>query len=128
LNLLNVAIPVYKLKIIARLIGALCFTTFYNEDEYLLEEDIQLLGFNRTKEKEKKTFDYFLHLMKGDAELIPKWIYHGEKSIQREFLSVVLCNFLVVSALPKITINLHSKNSQYINEIIISSSISTFVF
>ena len=116
-NLLNVEIPIDKLKIIARLIGALCFTTFHEEDEYLLEEDIQLLGFNRIIEKEKKAFGYFLHLMKGDEELIPNWIYHGEKSIQREFISVALCNFSVVSC-NTIMIEFHSKNSQYIDEII----------
>jgi DNA-directed RNA polymerase beta subunit/intein/homing endonuclease len=121
MNLLNVEIPIYKLKIIARLIGALSFTTFHDEDEYLLEEDIQLLGFNRIIEKEKKAFGYFLHLMKSDEELIPNWIYNGEKSIKREFLSVVLCNFSVISCnllLPTITIEFHSKNSQFIDQII----------
>ena len=120
-NLLNISIPVCTLKIIARLIGAFYFTTFDNKDEYLLEEDIQLLGFNRIIEKEKKAFRYFLYLMKGDEDLIPNWIYYGEKSIQREFMSVVLCNFSVISCnllLPTITIKFHSANIEYINQII----------
>jgi len=117
-NLLNIEIPISKLKIIARLIGVLYFTTFDNNDAYLLEEDIQSLGFLNMI-KEKKTFEYFLRLMKGDdEELIPKWIYCGEKSIQREFLSVILSNNDSIISCNEITIQFHSKNSQYIDVII----------
>lgn len=114
LNLLNKNIPIYKLKIIARLIGALYFCIYDNMDESLLKEDIQSLGFYK-----KETFTYFLHLIKGNAEIIPEWILYGEQSIQREFISVTLCNFSVISCLqPTIYIKLNSTNRQYIDQVI----------
>ena len=113
LNLLNIAIPVYKLKIIARLMGVLQNSTnnniiyqdktnvslyFTNEkDIEQLVNDIQQLGFNTNEIIIEQTqtrlwnveingvFVNFMHLM--GLKNIPNWLRTAELSIQREFLS-----------------------------------------
>ena len=119
-NLLNIEIPSSKLKIIARLIGSFYFTDFDKTYEYLLEDDIRELGFDT--QKEKQLFHYFLLLIKGEEDnIIPKWIFYGEKSIQREFLSVILSNISVISCnllLPSIIIEFKSTNIKYIDKFI----------
>ena len=121
LNLLNIAIPTYKLKIIARLIGVLKNSTnnniiyldktnvslyFTNEkDIEQLVNDIQQLGFNTNEIIIEQTqtrlwnveingvFVNFMHLM--GLKNIPNWLRTAELSIQREFLST-FDNYLFV--------------------------------
>jgi DNA-directed RNA polymerase beta subunit len=117
-HLLNVEIPVYKLKIIARLIAALntdgdIFTITDNTtkqeyyrmhlgtnseyDAYQIALDIKILGFDilPTKNNDNTwgliingTLAYFILHLKGNAK-IPKWLLDAELSIKREFLSAL---------------------------------------
>jgi hypothetical protein len=112
-NLLNTPIPLYKLKIIARLIGLQFFgSSKYlqtEEDASQLANDITQLGFGdlvhviKTMDQKYKVilindiahvisscYEYFIHLVGGNAFELPAWLLTAERSIQREFLSAFL--------------------------------------
>jgi DNA-directed RNA polymerase beta subunit len=112
-NLLNTSIPIYKLKILARLIGAQFFgSSKYlqtEEDAHQLANDITQLGFDdfvhviKTMDQKYKVilindiehvisscYEYFIHLVGGNAFELPAWLLTAERSIKREFLSAFL--------------------------------------
>jgi DNA-directed RNA polymerase beta subunit len=116
-NLLNVRIPTFKLKIIARLIGFgvnvemydnYYKTTFRVGEKYdasQLADDIQQLEFgspfitrilsgfeddNTCQVNKDGAFAYFMSLMGATHHAkkeVPGWLLHAEPSIKREFLS-----------------------------------------
>ena len=115
-HLLNTNIPVCKLKIIARLLGALhsrgCLkrntVSFYLRDKadvVQLTNDITELGFGDefVVEPHKESswrvyvndcFAYWMLLMGGEVGVvcnIPGWLRTAELSIKKEFLSTVHC-------------------------------------
>jgi DNA-directed RNA polymerase beta subunit/intein/homing endonuclease len=115
-HLLNTNIPVCKLKIIARLLGALhsrgCLkentVSFYLRDKadvVQLTNDITELGFGDEfvvdphKESSWRVyvndcFAYWMVLMGGEVGVvcnIPDWLNTAELSIKKEFLSTVHC-------------------------------------
>uniref|UniRef100_A0A6C0HUB1 DNA-directed RNA polymerase n=1 Tax=viral metagenome TaxID=1070528 RepID=A0A6C0HUB1_9ZZZZ len=112
-NLLNTPIPLYKLKIIARLIGIQFFgRTKYlqtEKDAQQLANDITQLGFGdlvhviKTMDQKYKVilindiahvisscYEYFMRLVGIDSFTLPAWLLTAERSIQREFLSAFL--------------------------------------
>ena len=111
IQLINVPISTYKLKIIARLIGL----QFFSDSVYLKEKedaiqvvyDMNKLGFYsanlsiKTDERGWKVFprasdddcmcyEYFMRLVGVDAFELPEWLLTAERSIKREFLSTFL--------------------------------------
>jgi len=107
-NLLNNFIPLFKLKIIARLIGAQFFgSSKYlqtEEDAHQLANDITQLGFGdivhviKTMDQKYKVvlindsscYEYFMSWVGGDPFTLPAWLLTAERSIIREFLSAFL--------------------------------------
>ena len=104
-RLLNIPIPLHKLKIIARFIGS----QFFSLSMYLREKadalqlvyDIKVLGFDvslirQTNEQEWKVIfkiiglDHFMNLVGGDPLTLPTWLLMAEPSVKREFLSAFL--------------------------------------
>ena len=140
-NLLNVRIPTFKLKIIARLIGfggtLEMYDTYYRTsfmvgDKYdacQIADDIQQLGFgspfitrnltgindNNTWQVNKDgAFAYFMSLMRATQEAkkeVPVWLLHAELSIKREFLSGFQC----CNVLFRQFININEARTQIIN-------------
>ena len=108
IQLINVPISTYKLKIIARLIGLQFFgSSKYlqtEEDASQLANDITQLGFGdlvhviKTMDNKYKVilindsscYEYFMRLVGVDAFELPEWLLTAESSIKREFLSAFL--------------------------------------
>lgn len=80
-NLLNVQIPTYKLKIIARLIG------YHEQPEYntdIINSDIRKLGFTNADDP---VYKYFMNFIDNDAYCLPVWLINAELSVKVEYLS-----------------------------------------
>jgi len=112
LNLVNVPLPLYKLKIIARLIGLQFFGSFVmlneQEDAFALVDDMKQLGFvsatvaqpvenewmviaeNTEYDVDCMCYEDFMYLVGNDAFRLPDWLITAERSIKREFLSTFL--------------------------------------
>jgi len=112
LNLVNVPLPLYKLKIIARLIGLQFFGSFVmlneQEDAFALVDDMKQLGFvsatvaqpvenewmviaeNTEYDADCMCYEDFMYLVGNDAFRLPDWLITAERSIKREFLSTFL--------------------------------------
>ena len=118
LNMIDTIIPIYKLKIIARLLGAIntighlfekqenntkyYTASFYVGEEYdaiQLAEDIRKLGFEDSiicrrisyfEVSNNGAFAYLLFLL-GEMKrfCLPDWLLRSELSVKREFLSAI---------------------------------------
>ena len=102
LGLLNNAIPVHKLKIFARLFGAIYVGVFVGDDidKAQLANDVKELGFIYPNIKYDKVILngivlYFLSLLGLlfddnfvlQKRTLPEWLVNAELSVKREFLS-----------------------------------------
>ena len=108
IGLLDVPLPLYKLKIIARLIGVKFFGSLLylhdrsdaSSDASQLVKDLRDLGFdaNMTEKPNNvwtvtpgtNSYVPFMDVVGGDEYKLPAWLVTAECSVQREFLSAFL--------------------------------------